>query len=225
MIARFLVCHLIFFSGLSAAAVDQTWQRSQILGATESGDKLLVFKSHFGPSSRAPFAQLQILVPGTSVPVFEDGRSAFQGDESTIIQLKNDLLDAHAKRIQDEEISLSTFESTNSIAFETDNEMVIESDLFNEGDISRFRFEFRQVNDSSCPSGVGRPLSFSWLDKTPLQTASVSIDKYFECNVSRYKFSRQVAIGNTIWTFVFAPTEVMPDLFFYPQIIFGLPLR
>jgi hypothetical protein len=95
---------------MSAAAVDQTLQRSQILGATESGNKLLVFKSHFGPSSRAPHTQLQILVPGTSVPVLEDGRYAFQGDECTIIQFNNDLLNAHMKRIQYEEMSWVEFD-------------------------------------------------------------------------------------------------------------------
>ena len=80
-------------------AVDQAWQRIQVLGSSVDGNKILIFKSHFGPCSRAPFARLQIIKSATSAPIFEDVRSAFQGDENTILEFKKDLLEKSAPKI------------------------------------------------------------------------------------------------------------------------------
>ena len=119
----------------------------------------------------------------------------------------------------------SSPEFANAISFETENEIVIESDLFKESDITKFHLNYREENAVSCPKGIRRPLSIASLGTSPLKYYSIDVEEFVSCGVERYKFSRLMLLGKTAWIFILAPVEVMPDLFFYPQIVFGLPLE
>jgi len=221
----YILVSLLISVASTAVAIDQTWQRVQVLGHSKAGDKILIFRSHFGPSSRAPFGQLQILNANSSVLTLDDGMGALTGDESTISFFQKQLLEKNRQKIIDAGIIFSDVAAVNALSYETNNEIVVETDLLRGGEISRFHVDFRSQLVSSCPAGAGRPLKAAYLEKTPITYFTPQIDSLYVCGVERYKFSRLLLIDDTAWFFVFAPVEVMPDLYFYSQVVFGMGLQ
>jgi len=95
----FIFTFYFLLSLLSVSSFADTFQRIEILGSSDEGRTILIFRSHFGPSSYAPFATLEIWSAATTKPQFVDGLSSFQGGESAISEMKKILVEKNSDTI------------------------------------------------------------------------------------------------------------------------------
>ena len=103
-------------------------ERVEYLGASNDGSKIAVFRSHFGPSSNAPFVKVQVLEHNNTTPLFEDGASAMFGDEDTIRKMKEEVLRRAGPEIKGRGIISSKALYLDAITYYFSDQILIEMD-------------------------------------------------------------------------------------------------
>ena len=209
-----------------------TFQRIELLGSASSGDTIAIIKSHFGPSSYAPFVTFEIYKSESSLPAFQDGMSSLQGDETTITELKNNLIKKNEYIINEYGINLkpNSFNSINSIVADFDNQFLVEADLYDSGSISRFNFYYTGSDKYTCPNNK-TPLTLrfcSYLDEVPTHCSTIEPvieNNNLSCFADKANFSRAFKIGEYVWFLFFYRTEPLEGLYFYPQYIWGSKIK
>ncbi len=149
----------VFIFLISEYIFADTFQRVEMVGANNDGSKIAIIKSHFGPSSFAPFVSLKIYQASSQAPLFDKGLSSFQGDEQLVTEMKNRLLSENSKSLKTHGISTKFKpESMNTISTNFDNQFLIEGDIFQSGAIARFNFLYTN-SQASCTKPESKALT------------------------------------------------------------------
>ncbi len=87
-----LLVFALLITPLSAWSYTATIQRFHLVGASQDGAMIAILLSHFGPSSHAPFANVEVWRVGEKKPVYFNSKSMLQGGESELHQLEQTVL-------------------------------------------------------------------------------------------------------------------------------------
>jgi len=221
--AAFLFLALMY----STISFADTIERVEIVGANSDGSRIAIIRSYFGPSSYAPFVRLQVVEGKSQVPILEKGYSSFQGEETTVRELRNKLLSENDASLTELGIE-KQFGIAPVDAFATmfDNQFLVEADVYQSGEIARYNFFLTESETSSCSGSTRKPLALrvcSLYENTAAQCTA--IEPYgtdgLGCYAAQVTFSRMVKIGAYLWFHLFVRTEPLEGLYFYSQVLHG----
>jgi hypothetical protein len=222
--SRFLLVALMLILWNQSYA--DTFERIEIVGANQDGSRISVIRSHFGPSSYAPFVQLQVLEGKSQTPLFEKGYSAVRGDELSVTEMRDKLLNENDIELTNLGIAKQFNPSAvDAFATDFDNQFLVSADIYQAGQIARYNF-FLVESQSTCEGSSRKPLAFrvcSLYEDTP--TKCTVVEPYgpngLGCYASKMNFSRMVRIGSYVWFHLFVRTEPLEGLYFYSQVLHG----
>lgn len=212
---------VLLFLSLGANAMNI--ERVEYLGASDDGSKIAVFRSHFGASSNAPFAKIQILEYGKLKPIFEDGVSMLAGDEDTMKSLKKELLRKTTKALEVHRIGSVSPLYVDAISYDFSNQILIEMDIRrNDRDLQRYNLRFYESTSDNCPNQI---LLNTTISKINLPVENIEITDFVEsCFINNWKFSKAMRIKNYVWLQFWLFMEPMPGLNYGEQFILSTKL-
>lgn len=212
---------------LASQSKADTFERVEIIGANEDGNKIAVIKSHFGPSSYAPFVGLYVFKARHQLPLFSRFYASTQGGEDEISQMKQSLIAKNKQTLSDFGVQLRTnFSSVDALVTDHDNQFLIEADLFKSGEISRFS-GFLTNSSKMCEGSSRQPIAFQFCAMDEAQPARCSLVEPYtgptnlECYADKIKFSRALRINNYLWFLLFLRVEPLEGLYYYSQVLHG----
>jgi hypothetical protein len=213
---------ILAFSFLSTASSAMNIERSEFIGSNSDGSRIAVFRSHFGASSDAPFASIQVIEAGKETPIFIKGLSALSGDEETVRQMKEQLVSATADDLNAFDISSrNDHQVVDALTSQFSNQILIELDVRRaDRELQRYNVRFDAENSVRCSSGVELRATLSTLND---RAKNIDLNPtYPGCWDRQWRFSKAITAGSYVWLFLYVVTEPMPDLFHAGQRILGI---
>ncbi len=173
---------------------------------------MAVFRSHFGASSDAPFAHVDVLEFGKSEPIFSQGLSAFAGNEATVQEMKSQLLKETAQNLKDLNIDFAVQKTdVDALVSNFDNQILIEADTRRtDRSLTRINIRFEETQMSSCPNGKGLQSTLTHINS--VETRDLTSEA--SCWEKYWRFSKGFVVGQYFWLSLISVVEPMPDLFF-----------
>ena len=124
----------------------ESWQRIEIIGANANGTRLALINSYFGPSSFAPAVALFVYEERATKPLLTDKLFAFEGDETAIKEMKEELISKNSTALKNLQIEFNlSYQPVNAMAHEFNDQMLIEVDDYSVRRRGSPHFQFKNI--------------------------------------------------------------------------------
>lgn len=210
----FLLISFLVFSKTSYAQINI--QRFEYIGANKTGSMVAFLLTHYGPSSNALFVNLFVYdSEKAGTIVFHDEVFDIYGDEERMRVLKEKLLEKTKDSLKSFGIINKNIIPLIGISTKYDNQILIESDLFQGVSYFNTHIQFFEEPNEECENKKNFTYKLSALIESYNQTIELPRQKsIYDCGLKTVDFSNTFKINDYIWYVLYETHEVMPDLFF-----------